>query len=99
MANTQTQLGTTLITDIPMTGSDVTFTFNAKTWKALIQCDADTTKIYAHASASSGAGAFTIPTVNKGPALEFVEIAGRTYTFNGTNATNVQIIEYLGAST
>lgn len=100
MANTATQLRTILITDVPQTGSDVTaFTFNVKTYKALLQCSADTTSIYASATTSTSIGGFVIPTVNKGPALELIDIAGQTFTFNGTNGTNVQIIEFLTAST
>ena len=99
MANTASQLGSILITDIPQTGSDVTFAFNAKTYKALIQCDADSTSIFADAATSSSKGGFKLPTVNKAPAQEFVDLAGRTVVFNGTNATNLQIIEFLSAST
>jgi hypothetical protein len=99
MANTSSQVGILLITDIPQNGSDVTFTFNVKTYKALLQCDADSTSLFASATTSTSTGKWTINTVNKGPATELVEIAGKTVTFNGTNSTNLQIIEFLGATT
>lgn len=98
MANTSSQIGSMLITDVPQTGSDVTFAFNVKTFRALIQCDADSTSIYADAATSTSKGGFKLPTVNKAAAQEFLDLAGRTVVFNGTNSTNVQIIEFLGAS-
>jgi len=96
MANTGPSLnGEIQITDIPMTANDITFAFNVKTWKALIQADADSTTIYASPTTSSSIGGFKVPTVNKAPALELVNVAGQTWTFNGTNATNLQIMEFL----
>lgn len=99
MANTVTTFGNTLVaTNIPMTASDVNFTFNSKMSLFWIQCSASTTSMYL-ASASASNAALALPIAGTAGAPLFMQVpdlAGQTVTFNGTNATNVQIIEYLG---
>lgn len=96
MANTvdKSQNGTQYTTSVPMTGSDVAFTFQACTYKALIQCSASTSSIYFAAASASHAG-IALPFPAAGPPMEIRDCDGLVVTFNGTNATTVQIIEYL----
>jgi hypothetical protein len=99
MANTVNTENNFIVTLVPQTGSDVGFTFNSKTYKAYLQCDADTTSIYfvPVATGSSGNAPWKIPTVNKQPPfiLDDTGMQGMPVTFNGTVSTNVQIIEFL----
>lgn len=97
MANTVTTLGPTLVhTEIPMTGSDVNFTFNSKLGRALVQASASTSSLYL-AAASSGNAGLVLPNGGSAPALELriPDLAGQQVTFKGTNLTTVQVIEYL----
>jgi hypothetical protein len=103
MANT-VDLSTNLciqVTQVPQTGSDVAFTFSKLTRSAQIQASAATSSMYI-ASASSSHAPIVLPNGQSAPPLlilEAADIAGMTVTFNGTNSTNVTVIEYLRAST
>lgn len=86
--------GTQIVTSVPMTGSDVAFTFSAYTYRALVQCSASTSALY-FAAASSGHAGVTLPFPAAAAPLELLELKGQVVTFNGTNLTTVQVIEYL----
>lgn len=94
---------TVQITQVPMTGSDVGFTFNSKLNKAQVQAGAATTSMYLVplATGSSGHAPFVLPNGQTSLPLELMGeyFGGVSVTFNGTNSTNVSIIEYLTAST
>ncbi len=97
MANTVTKLNNLIVhTSIPMTASDVNFTFNANMNRFWIQCSAATTSMYLAAASASNAG-FILPVAGAVAPVEFRinDLAGQQITLNGTNATHVEIIEYL----
>lgn len=102
MANTVDLISdkTMQITQIPMTGSDVNFTFSKLLVRAQVQASAATSSIY-FASASASHAAFVLPNGQSAPPLELrgEDLQGMQVTFNGTNGTNVTVIEYLRAST
>lgn len=97
MPNTVDKFGNLLkVTNVPMTGSDVAFTFDTLMNRFWIQASATTSSMYLAAASASHAG-FTLPNGGAAPPAEFRinDLAGQTITLNGTNATTVQIIEYL----
>ena len=98
MANTvdffpSTTVGPSVITQVPMTGADVAFTFQKWTDRIWVWCSASTSSLF-FASASSGHAAIVLPI---GPAVPFwyrdPNLGALTVTFNGTNLTNVFVIE------
>ena len=95
MANTVTGTGAFQITLVPQTTSDVSFTFNAWTYKAYLLCDSGATVNLYFAASSSGKAGITVPTTPNPPlVLDDTSIAGMTVTLNGTNLKNVQILEF-----
>lgn len=100
MSNTVTDFpsaaGPTIVTLIPMTGSDVAFTFNKWTERVWLQCSASTSSLYL-AAASSGNAGIILPVGGSSIPWEWFNpnLGGQTVTFNGTNATNVIVIEQL----
>lgn len=101
MANTVTTYRTFKTTLIPQTGSDVTgFTFDQKTYKAYLLADNGATVNMYFAGASSGNAGFTVPAAPNPPLIiDERNIQGGIVTFNGTNAKNLQILEFMNAST
>lgn len=99
MANTVDILKDVQLTQVPMTGSDVAFTFSSRMRFAQVQAGAATSSMYL-AAASSSHAPFVLPNGQSAPPLEVqCDMAGQVVTFNGTNGQNVSIIEYLYAST
>lgn len=102
MANTvdQTTNKCIQVTMIPMNAGDVAFTFDGQLRRAQVQASAATSSMYV-AAASSGHAAIVLPNGQSAGAimLEGEDFAGQAVTFNGTNGTNVTVIEYLYAST
>ncbi|MHB1950117.1 MAG: hypothetical protein ACYCQK_01430 [Acidiferrobacteraceae bacterium] len=88
------------VTQVPMTGSDVAFTFDKLVTSALIQASAATSSMYI-AAASASHAAIVLPNGQSAPPLKIwaQDLRGEAVTFNGTNATNVTVIEFLQAST
>lgn len=90
---------TSKLTELGMTGSDVAFTFNPLMRFAQVQASAATSSMYL-ASASAGHAPYVLPNgQNARPLQVQCDMAGLTVTFNGTNTTTVDIIEYFYAST
>lgn len=87
------------MTLIPQTGSDVTgFVFNARLRRAQVQASGATSSMFLGAL-SSGNASVVLPNGQSSMPLELDnDWAGQAVTFNGTNATNVTVIEYLYAS-
>lgn len=90
---------TVQITQIGMTGSDITsFTFSKLLRRAQVQASAATSSMFLAGASSAHAG-IVLPNGQSAPPLECdCEFAGQAVTFNGTNSTNVTVIEYLYAS-
>lgn len=102
MANTvdKSANSTFQVTQVPMTGSDVAFTFSSLLEYAQVQASAATSSMFL-AGASSGHAGIVLPNGQSAQPLELRgdRWRGAAVTFNGTNLTNVIVIEYLQAST
>ncbi len=82
-----------------MNTTDVNFTFSPLMRYAQVQASAATTSMY-FAASSSGHAAVVLPNGQGAEPLEvWSDMAGQTVTFNGSNSTTVDIIEYFYAST
>lgn len=98
MANVVTTLagGAIVVTNVPMTGGDVPFTFQSNLMRAQLQSTPLSATWYP-AATSVGSAGLGLPIAGTVQPLDlaYEDLQNQPVVFRGSNGTTVQVIEYL----